>query len=152
MSGWFDKNRGVAFGVLSTGSSTGGVIFPIMITHLIRRVGYGWAMRIAAFMILFLLVIANLTVRCRVPPQPKKLTTRDLYQPLREPNMLLIITAFALLTFGIFIPINYIVTCAVAQGMSVNLSNYLVSILNAARLAGISCFPFSGCSFALTDL
>lgn len=136
VSGWFDKNRGVAFGVLSTGSSTGGVIFPIIITHLIKRVGYGWAMRIAAFMILFLLVIANLTVRCRVPPQPKKLTTRDLYQPLREPNMLLIITAFALLTFGIFIPINYIVTCAVAQGMSVNLSNYLVSILNAASFFG----------------
>ncbi|XHF96742.1 hypothetical protein AWENTII_000360 [Aspergillus wentii] len=138
VSGWFDKNRGVAFGVLSTGSSTGGVIFPIMVTHLIKRVGYGWAMRIAAFMILFLLVIANLTVRCRVPPQPKKhkVTARDLYQPLREPNLLLIIMAFALLTFGIFIPINYLVTCAVAQGMSVDLSNYLPSILNAASFFG----------------
>ena len=63
--GWFDKKRGVAYGILSTGSSLGGVIFHIMINRLIRNVGYGWAMRISAFLILALLAIAIVTVKTR---------------------------------------------------------------------------------------
>ena len=61
--GWFDQRRGAAFGILFTGSSLRGVVFPIMLSHPIREIGFGWAMRIAAFIMLFLLVIANLTVR-----------------------------------------------------------------------------------------
>jgi MFS family permease len=69
--GWFDKKRGAAYGIVSTGSSIGGVIFPIMINRLIREVGYAWSMRTGAFIILFLLVIANLTVKTRLPPSPQ---------------------------------------------------------------------------------
>ncbi|KAF7595514.1 hypothetical protein BBP40_005850 [Aspergillus hancockii] len=136
VSGWFDKKRGAAFGILATGSSMGGVIFPIMVTHLINSVGFGWAMRSVAFLILFLLIIANFTVRCRVPPQPQKVTAQDLSRPLREPLSLLVMGAYALLTFGIYIPINYLVVSATAQGMSVELSQYLVPILNAASFFG----------------
>ncbi|KAE8154369.1 major facilitator superfamily domain-containing protein [Aspergillus avenaceus] len=136
VNGWFQKRRGTAFGILATGSSTGGVIFPIMITHLIDEVGYAWAMRIAAFMILFLLIIANLTLRCRVQPQPQKVTLQGLYRPLFESGSILLMTAYALLTFGIYIPINYVVVCATEAGMSVQLSQYLVPILNAASFFG----------------
>ncbi|KAB8070615.1 major facilitator superfamily domain-containing protein [Aspergillus leporis] len=136
VSGWFDKNRGAAFGILATGSSTGGVIFPIMVTHLINSVGYGWAMRIAAFLILFLLIVANLTVKCRVPPKPQTVTAQDLYRPLREPLSVTVMGAYALLTFGIYIAINYIIVSATSQGMSVALSQYLVPILNAASIFG----------------
>ncbi|RSL57785.1 hypothetical protein CEP54_008103 [Fusarium duplospermum] len=130
VSGWFDKRRGAAFGVLMTGSSTGGVIFPIMITHLIPKVGYGWAMRIAAFIILFLLVIASLTVKRRVRPTLTKLTAEDLHRPLRELAFLLLLVAFALLSFGIYVPVNFLVLSAIS------LSQYLVSIFNAASLFG----------------
>jgi hypothetical protein len=47
--------------------------------------------------------------------------------------MLLIFTGFLLLTFGIFIPINYLVIQAMDAGMSYALAQYLVPILNAAR-------------------
>ena len=60
---WFNKKRGIANGILVTGSSLGGVIFPIMANRLITTVGYGWTMRACAFLILFLLIIAVLTVR-----------------------------------------------------------------------------------------
>jgi predicted ferric reductase len=104
-----------------------------MVTHLINSVGYGWAMRIAAFLILFLLIVANLTVKCRVPPKPQTVTAQDLYRPLREPLSVTVMGAYALLTFGIYIAINYIIVSATSQGMSVALSQYLVPILNAAR-------------------
>lgn len=116
-----------------TGSSTGGVLFPIMITHLIPRVGYGWAMRIAAFIILFLLVIASLTVKRRVRPTLTKLTAEHLHRPLHEKVFLLVLIGFALLSFGVYVPINFLVPSAIAEGMSVSLSQYLVSIFNATR-------------------
>ncbi|KAF7555094.1 hypothetical protein G7Z17_g2421 [Cylindrodendrum hubeiense] len=54
---WFDKKRGAAMGIMATGSSVGGVIFPIMISRMIERNGYPWAMRAAAFLILGIFVL-----------------------------------------------------------------------------------------------
>jgi len=69
VSTWFYKRRAFALGITASGSSLGGVIFPIMIRRLIVTVGFGWSMRITAFLILFLMVFANLTVRSRLPPK-----------------------------------------------------------------------------------
>ncbi|KAL6410994.1 uncharacterized protein AUP68_07427 [Ilyonectria robusta] len=117
-----------------SGSSTGGIIFPIMINHLIPKVGFGWSMRIAAFMILGLLIIANLTVKTRTSPHPQPpITLKEFIAPLREKTFVLTAAGNFLFTFGLFIPINYIITQAISGGMSTNLANYLVPILNAAR-------------------
>ncbi|KAL7757057.1 hypothetical protein ACKLNR_014050 [Fusarium oxysporum f. sp. zingiberi] len=120
-----------------SGSSTGGIIFPIMINHLIPKVGFGWSMRIAAFMILGLLIIANLTVKTRTSPHPQPpITLKEFIAPLREMTYVLTAAGNFLFTFGLFIPINYIITQAIVGGMSTNLANYLVPILNAASLFG----------------
>jgi MFS family permease len=111
-----------------------------MISRLIREVGHGWAMRIAAFLILFLLLIANLTVKARNPPNPQNPTKEELLSPLKEPVFLLVVAGGLFLTFGIFIPITYLVVSAIASSMSTNLSQYLLPILNAASLFGrLSC-------------
>jgi MFS family permease len=130
---WFDKKRGTAYGIVSTGSSLGGVIFPIMVSRLINEVGYGWAMRVAAFLILALLTIAVLTVRAQVPPKKQNLDKQSLVRPFTEIKMILVVLGFMLMTFGIFIPINYLVVQAMDAGMSYNLAQYLVPMLNAAR-------------------
>ncbi|KAG4444017.1 hypothetical protein IFR05_000477 [Cadophora sp. M221] len=133
VSGWFDQNRGLAFGILSTGSSIGGVIFPIMVTLLLDSVSYGWTMRICAFTILGLLVIANLTVKSRFPPNPQVVTRKQLAAPFHEPAFILTMIGLAIFTFGLFIPINYLVVEAIDTGMESSLAHYIVAILNAAR-------------------
>lgn len=107
-----------------------------MVTHLIEKVGYGWAMRICAFLILFLLIIANLTVRLRVPQRPQKLTGAQLRKPFTEPRFVLLTLGFFAFTYGIFVPINYLPSQALAAGMAPDLAQYLVPILNAASLFG----------------
>ncbi|KAF5633434.1 monocarboxylate transporter 2 [Fusarium sp. NRRL 52700] len=134
--GWFDSNRGAAFGILSTGSSIGGVIFPIMVTRLIKQVGFGWSMRICAFMILGLLIIANLTVRSIHPPSPQKVTRAQLAKPFHEPEFIFCMLGFFFFTFGIFIPIDYLPVQALHAGVDPNLVQYLIPILNAASLFG----------------
>ncbi|KAJ5147251.1 monocarboxylate permease [Penicillium atrosanguineum] len=133
---WFDKKRGAAYGIVSTGSSLGGVIFPIMVSRLINEVGYGWAMRAAAFLILALLSIAVLTVRSRVPPRKQNMDKASLVRPFTEIKMVLVVLGFMLLTFGVFIPIDYLVVQAMHAGMAYSLAQYLVPMLNAASLFG----------------
>ncbi|KAJ5937938.1 monocarboxylate transporter [Penicillium verhagenii] len=115
---WFDKKRGTAYGILATGSSLGGVIFPIMVSRLINEIGYGWAMRVAAFLIMILLVTTALTVRSRVPPKPRAMDRDTLLRPFREVKMVLLVLGFVFLTFGMFIPIDYLVVQAMSAGMS----------------------------------
>ncbi|GAB1210255.1 hypothetical protein APSETT445_009046 [Aspergillus pseudonomiae] len=137
VSAWFNRKRGIAFATLSTGSSVGGVIFPIMVDRLIAKVGFGWSMRISAFMILFLLGIAIVTVKARsTPQQGPKPSGVQLVQPFKEPVFIITLLGYMLLTYGVFIPINYVIVQAVASGMSADLASYLVPMLNAASLFG----------------
>jgi MFS family permease len=88
---WFFEKRAMAVGIAAAGSSLGGVIFPIMVSRLVVEVGFGWAMRICAFLILGLLIVANLFIKSRIPPYPRPVMFMDFITPLTE-------SAFALLT------------------------------------------------------
>ncbi|RAL03683.1 MCT family MFS transporter [Aspergillus ibericus CBS 121593] len=134
--GWFHRKRGAAFGITTSGSSIGGVILPIMMEKLITRAGFGWAMRSGAFLILGLLIIGNLTIRSRQPPRPKSLSRDALLQPFHEPKMMLVIVGFVLLTFGVFIPMDYLVVESLSNGMHPSLAQYMLPILNAGSLFG----------------
>lgn len=106
-----------------------------MLNRLIRQVGFPWAMRISAFLILALLILANLTVRTRVVHDEKHRSSHkvDHLNPFRELASVLVLLGFFLITFGIFIPVDYVVVEAKASGMGANIVQYLIPILNAAR-------------------
>lgn len=135
-AGWFTKKRGAAFGIMFTGSSIGGVIFPIMVSHLIEKVGFGWAMRICGFLILVLLVIANMTVKPFMPPSRHPVTTAQLRKPFGEVDFLLIVGGFFCFSWGFFPPVNYLELEAISLGMPANLAQYLIPVLNAGSLFG----------------
>ena len=133
---WFQKNRAFAFGIMAAGSSLGGVIFPIMVDRLIDEVGFGWSMRIAAFLILALTIYANLTVRSRIPPTPKPWSIREFIEPLQELPFFLVVFASFLFFFGLFIPFNFIILYAEANGMSTRLALYMLAVQNGASVFG----------------
>lgn len=91
-----------------TGSSVGGVIFPIMISRMIKSIEYPWVMRTAAFLILGLQIIAILTVRSRTKPVPKKMPTGRFAAPFREFPFVMLLLGIFVLTYGIFILIDYL--------------------------------------------
>ncbi|ATZ47933.1 hypothetical protein BCIN_03g02090 [Botrytis cinerea B05.10] len=136
VSTWFKERRAFALGIVFSGSSLGGVIFPIMVNKLTVEVGFAWTMRICAFLILFLMVIANLTLKSRLHHQPKKINVHQFIQPLKEIPFLLVITSSFLFFLGVFLPFNYIVQMAVRNGMSASLANYLVSIISTLSILG----------------
>ncbi|KAF4219510.1 hypothetical protein CNMCM8980_006718 [Aspergillus fumigatiaffinis] len=92
---WFRQKRGIV------GGSMGGVIFPLMVQHLLPQVGFGWTMRICAFLILSLLVIANLTISSNLRHAPRPFSVMHYLAPLRELNFGILCTA----SFFMYFPI-----------------------------------------------
>ncbi|KAK3303800.1 major facilitator superfamily domain-containing protein [Chaetomium strumarium] len=143
---WFQKKRGLAMGVMVTGSSIGGVVFPIMINRLIQNpsTGYPWAMRIAAFLILALQIVAIFTLRPRTAPGPKKTVAvsnagraATLAAPFKEFPFVVMLVGMFILMYGIFIPVNYLALQALEEAhVSESMSLYLVAIFNGASLFG----------------
>lgn len=119
-----------------TGSSLGGIIFPIMVARLIPQIGFPWTMRVCGLLILGLLIIANLTIKAFVPPKPQPVTFSQLARPFKEVDFLFLALGFLLFSYGYFIPVNYLPSQALAAGMDPNFTAYLVAIFNAASLVG----------------
>jgi MFS family permease len=90
---WFHRNRALAFGVVSSGSSLGGIVYPIMMNGLTQRIGFGWAVRSILFLMLAMLIVANLTVKSRLKLIPTPVRLSEFTAPFREP-------AFSLVCLG----------------------------------------------------
>lgn len=130
---WFQERRGLAFGIVAGGSSLGGIVFPILLSRLLPTVGFGWSLRISGFVVLALLIIANLMVRSRIRPTSRPLTLSDYTDPFFEPTFVLLMLSVTCGFVAMFIPINYIMLEAVKNGIDADLSGYLLAILNAGR-------------------
>jgi len=66
---YFSKKRAVAMCGVSSGSATGGVIFPLIARQLLGRVGIGWTVRIFGFVCLANAAIALALIRPRTIPR-----------------------------------------------------------------------------------
>ena len=53
---------------MNSGSSLSGIIYPTMISGLITRVVFGWTVRSIIFLMIILLIVANLTVASHSKP------------------------------------------------------------------------------------
>lgn len=100
-----------------------------MVSRLIREIGFGWAMRTCGFLMLFLLVIANLTIRTYQTPIPHKVTGAQLAKPFTEMQFVLVTLGVFCFSYGFFVPINYLPLQAINAGMDPNLAQYLLPIL-----------------------
>ncbi|KAJ5820301.1 hypothetical protein N7474_005892 [Penicillium riverlandense] len=137
MEDWFDKRKGLAFGVMWAGTGLGGVVLPIVMEQLLSR--YGFRTTLRAFAIALFILTAPLVyfVKPRVPIANNRPSS-----PL--PNLQFIITStFALFeicnivqALGFFLPSIYLPTYAGTIGASSNLQALTVILFNVASVAG----------------
>ncbi|ATY64058.1 Major facilitator superfamily general substrate transporter [Cordyceps militaris] len=133
---WFLKNRAAAYGIMVSGSSLAGVVLPIMMDHLIQRIGFPSTIRVIAFLFLGLLIIANLTIKSRLPPNPRPFVLQEYVDTFKDVKMVLTIVGSFFFMWGMFLPFNYILLQAQAAGMTQTLVPYLLPILNAISIFG----------------
>lgn len=133
---WWKVKRATAYGIATSGSSIGGIIFPVMVNRLITRVGFGWTMRIVAFIILIGVILLVATIRSNRLHTPTPFNLQTYITPLKDKRFALLCTSMTLFGFGLFLPFNFIPSAAQALGMSFEPSIYSIAILNAASIFG----------------
>ncbi|KAL8280124.1 hypothetical protein RQP46_007454 [Phenoliferia psychrophenolica] len=136
VSHYFHANRATALGVLATGSSVGGVVYPILLNKLLNngRTGFGWAVRAAGFLTLGMLLIGCIAINTRLPPR-KRGRWID-FSHFRDPLFSFFVAGEFLIMWGLYTPFFYLQLYAEANGIDENLAFYSLSILNAASLFG----------------
>ncbi len=184
---YFSTKRSLALGIAATGSSvgnenlpygsqmghltlTGGVIYPIVLRELIRKIGFGWAVRVMAFIMLGTLLIPIAVMKTRLPPR-KSGPVVDL-AALRDPPFAIFlvckwkssnvclstypradcdeIKAVLFMFIGLYVPFFYVETYALSIGVHGDLAFYMLIIMSAASVPGRLLPPFIADRYVLT--
>ncbi|KAJ7481014.1 MFS general substrate transporter [Mycena galericulata] len=133
----FSKRRSLATGVVMSGSSAGATVFPIMLNHLIPKIGFASAVQASGYVVLSTLVVGNLMMRTR--PRAAR-GTPDIKSFFTDGAYLWAIAGGLSATFGIYLPVIYIQLFAVQHSVGSNIAFYSIAIMNGAgafgRIAG----------------
>lgn len=69
LSTYFAKKRSLAIGIAASGSSTGGLIYPVIVRQLLLKIGFPWTVRVLGFVMLALQAVALVFTKTRLPPR-----------------------------------------------------------------------------------
>ncbi|THU84273.1 MFS general substrate transporter [Dendrothele bispora CBS 962.96] len=130
LASWFDKHRGLAFGLFTAGASTGGTVTPIIIKNALPKLGFAWTLRVLGFIYLCLVLVANLVVR-NDTARTKKRSINFSLSPFKSTHFVLYCLSILLIYLALEIYGYYVAITAGLSGIS-DFAFYLVSIANAS--------------------
>ena len=132
---WFSTNIGLAIGIASSGSSLGGVIYPIVLYRLISQVGFPWAVRCISFIALttFMIPLAIMRMRVRVP-KPRAVVD---WSAFRHAPFMVFTLAVLIVFIGNAVLTFYISFYPADRGITdTSLAFYMAAIFNAGSVLG----------------
>jgi MFS family permease len=150
VSRWFTKNRGIALGIVASGSGLGTMLIIPGTERLINGVGWSQAFVVIGIAAGVLIVAAALFLR--MPPGSSPATEKDAEHPartgsdsppgfslgeaLRDHRLFLIIASFLPFFFGTQIVMVHLVNYATDMGIDPLVAATFVSVIGAVSIAG----------------
>ncbi|KAG9318805.1 major facilitator superfamily domain-containing protein [Chiua virens] len=136
LSHYFQKRRTFAMSLVTSGSSLGAIIHPIMLNYLFNRgVGFANGVRISAAFISVLLLIACSLTRTRLePPQHPTNCLSVGRGVIRDPFFCLACIGLFCLQIGFFFVLFYLQLDSVKHGNSETFSFYSLAVLSGGAL------------------
>ncbi|KAF2790647.1 MFS general substrate transporter [Melanomma pulvis-pyrius CBS 109.77] len=132
---YFTTRIGMAVGLAASGSSFGGVIYPIVFHNLLPKIGFGWTTRVIGFLILATQFLPTLFMRVRVLPA-KKRSLLDL-RAFLIPAYSLQVFGFFVGFMGLYMPFFYSQVYALTRHITnPDLAFYLLAIMNSSSIFG----------------
>ncbi|KZT01573.1 MFS general substrate transporter [Laetiporus sulphureus 93-53] len=135
----FRRRRALAIGIVISGASAGGIVFPIMLNRLINSsVGFPNAVRATGAVCGALLLLANCLMRTRLPPKQSAATISwsQMRDVICDGAYLWSIAGAFLTSLGIYVPLFYLQLFAEDHGVDSRITTYCLAILNAGSIAG----------------
>jgi MFS family permease len=106
ISTYFVRRRGIALGLVASGSATGGLVFPAVVMKLLPQIGYGWTMRVLGLISVVTLVPCLLFFKQRLPPRKSGPVVE--WAAFKEPSYLLFAVGMFLNFWGLYVAFFYI--------------------------------------------
>jgi MFS family permease len=133
---YFSRRIALAAGIGSSGSPVAGVILPIVFNQLVDRLGFGWATRIIAFILLGMSMIPILFFKTRLPPARQSRALIDMSALSDLPYMLFVAGGFFAF-MGVYVAFFYIELFTVEHDLaSATFAPYMLTFMNAASIIG----------------
>lgn len=132
----FVKRRGLVIGLGNTGASIGGIIFPIALRHLIPMIGFGWAVRVMGFIVLFMLMLPLSISKQRLPTNKRRILID--FKSLGQIEFGLYCLSIFLAFLGFFTFYTFIESWAITTQLNTNgvAQYYILTITNASSSFG----------------
>ena len=138
----FTKHRPIALGCAMIGSRLGGIIYPIVFDQLEPRIGFAWATRVIALIVLATLTPAVAILVWKTTPKEPPRSLFD-WSALREPPYVIYGIAAFLMWTAYWVPCFYIPLYGrFGVDASASFSFYLLSITNACAIVSRLYTPF----------
>ncbi|GAA94106.1 hypothetical protein E5Q_00753 [Mixia osmundae IAM 14324] len=137
---WYVAKRGMANGVTFSGAGVGGLVFPLLINALIKKLGIHTTLRALAASVFAILGLIVPFMHGRLPlvkrSQKVPTTQGSLMSnlPLRDVSVWLAVLACAFQALGYFCWMIYLPTYANAIGLSTGAGSATLAALNAAAI------------------
>ncbi|GFZ52416.1 hypothetical protein JCM24511_10189 [Saitozyma sp. JCM 24511] len=130
---WFMRRRGLAFGLMSTGSSLGAVIWPLLLANLPDKIGFAWTTRVMALLTLLCGVLSFFLLKTLLPPKPPG--AFFFKEAFKNFEYVCIVANYWTFSFGFFAFMAFIGTYGQAVGLG-SFAPYLLIIQNACSAVG----------------
>ncbi|CAO3597809.1 unnamed protein product [Absidia cylindrospora] len=134
---WFDKREGTALGIVSGGSSIGGLVMPFIITPMNRSLGVSWCLRILGLINLVICLVACALFKDK-KKRKQQTKVRDIVDlsVLKNKDLLIWVLADNLIESGYYIPMFFVPSYATSLGLSDSQGSLLVSLASAMNAVG----------------
>ncbi|GAA5841939.1 hypothetical protein JCM9279_003163 [Rhodotorula babjevae] len=126
---YFKRKRTLMMGCTAGGAALGAVLFPIALNNLFESRGFGFGVRLLAYIHTALLILANVLMRPRddLPPRKAPPILPQIASFLHQPQTWFASLGCAFVMLGMFIPVF-----AEEHGASETVVQYCAAILNGA--------------------
>ncbi|OCT52108.1 monocarboxylate permease like proteinue, mch4 [Cladophialophora carrionii] len=132
---YFSTRKALANGLAASGSSFGGLIYPIVFRRMQQEVGFAWATRTLGFLSFATVWFSVFVMRPRIMPKQRRPLT-DL-AAFKELPYTLFCLSMVFGFIGLYGPLYYIGPYAIQEGITgEDLGFYLLPIINAASVFG----------------
>lgn len=132
---YFSKKLPLVLGIASAGSPVAGIVFPIIFSRLEPKIGFGWATRVIAFILLALSAVPVAFMHVRVRPKNKRAVFDK--TALTDPGFVVFVAGCFAAFLVLYVPFFYTQLFTIAHGIADDdFAPYLVTFLNVGSVFG----------------
>ncbi|KAH6954166.1 major facilitator superfamily transporter [Fusarium avenaceum] len=136
LSQYFQRRRALVIGIASTGSPIVGIIFPVIFGKLQPIIGFPWAARLIALILLAISIIPAVAMHPRIKQKAKVRSFIDM-SAVQDPIFALVIVGSFFVFLTLYVAFFYIQLFAIQHDItSIDFSSYLLMLLNAGSIPG----------------